>query len=73
MSCDDLTDIVPADPDSHFRLLECGCGSDNTAYVRTADGLWRVRCFDCGATSTKGAEVRHEAQAEWNGGCRCAR
>lgn len=41
MSCDDLTEIIPADPDSHFRLRECGCGSDHGAYVRMAAVLRR--------------------------------
>lgn len=70
MSCDDLIEIAAADPDSHFRLLSCGCGSDHVAYVRMADGLWRVRCFDCGHTSGPGANSRHGAQAIWNKGGR---
>lgn len=68
MSCDDLIAIVPADPDSHFRLTECGCGSDHTAYVQMEDGKWRVRCFDCGITSRRGHDNRHGAQVEWNKG-----
>lgn len=67
MSYDDLTEIVPADPDSHFRLTECSCGSDHVAYVKMADELWRVRCFDCGATyPPAGCDSRHEAQVLWN-------
>lgn len=66
MSYDDLTEILPAVPDSHFRLLGCGCGSDHVAYVKMTDGLWRVRCFDCGRTSRRGASERHGAQVDWN-------
>lgn len=68
MSYDDLTEIVPADPDSHFRLRECSCGSDHVAYVKMADELWRVRCFDCGRTSRRGCGDRHGAQVNWNKG-----
>lgn len=69
MICDDLIAIVPADPDSHFRLTECGCGNDHVAYVQMEDGKWRVRCFDCGATfPPEGADTRHGAQVEWNRG-----
>jgi len=46
MSCDDLIAVVPAEPDSHFRLLDCGCGGD-TAYVQKADGSWAVRRGRC--------------------------
>ena len=68
MSCDDLITVVPADPDSHFRLLDCDCGGDTT-YVQKADGSWAVRCFGCGRESG-GADCRHGAQKKWNGGQR---
>ena len=72
MSCDDLVEIMAADKDSHFRLLDCGCGSDQGAYVRMDDGLWRVRCFSCGHTSLVGVGSKHGAQVIWNqGGRKC--
>ena len=50
-------------------LRRCKCGSNNAAYVRGSDDLWRVRCFDCGETRGMD-ETRHGAQVKWNGGCR---
>ena len=70
MSCDDLIAVVPADPDSHFRLRKCRkCGGDHTAYVQKTHGKWAVRCFDCGNEGRE-ADCRHGAQGMWNGGQR---
>lgn len=66
MILDDAVEILPADPDSQYRLRRCKCGSNNAAYVRGADDLWRVRCFDCGETRGMD-ETRHGAQMKWNG------
>ena len=64
---DDAVEIKLADPDSQWRLRPCKCKSDNVAYVLGTDGMWRVRCFDCGNTGDA-SEVKHEAQVKWNGG-----
>lgn len=69
MSLDGVIEIIPADPESQFRLLNCKCGGDNAAYVHyEVDGgtAWRVECFDCGFTVDKGHRARHDAQVEWN-------
>ena len=67
MSCDDLIAVVPADPDSHFRLKVCRkCGGDHAAYVQKTHGKWAVRCFDCGNEGRE-ADCRHGAQEGWNG------
>ena len=65
-----LETIKPA-PDRQYRLRPCRCRSENVAYEKLEypDGrlLWRVRCFDCGATvicSRPGP--RHAAQIAWN-------
>ena len=65
MMLDDAIDIIVPEPDKHFRLLPCKCGSDNVAYVLSADRIWRVHCFDCGHDGA-GSEIRHEAQVAWN-------
>lgn len=67
MSYDDILEMIPADPMSHYRLRECQCGSDHAAYVQKADGRWAVRCFDCGKESQE-ADCRHGAQQNWNKG-----
>lgn len=68
MKLDDAIEIKKPDPDSHFRLRPCKCGSDNVAYVRYTNGgdAWRVSCFDCGHTVDKGHHDRHDAQVVWN-------
>lgn len=72
MKMDDAIEIVKPDPDSHYRLLPCGCGSDNVAYVAydAAPGtLWGVQCFDCGHVfRSQEGMTRHGIQLEWNGG-----
>lgn len=58
--------IIPA-PDSHYRLIPCGCGSGRVAYEQYGVGrLWRVRCPACGRTVDRGCMARHEAQVAWN-------
>ena len=66
MRLDNAVEIIKAEPDSHYRLKPCKCGSDNVAYMLGVDGLWRGHCFDCGHNG-KGAKIRHEAQEMWNG------
>lgn len=66
---DDVIEIKKPDPDSHFLLRPCKCGSDNVAYVHyEAKGgeAWRVKCFDCGYVVDKGNKARHDAQINWN-------
>ena len=62
--------VIPADPDSHFRLRNCpNCGGDNVAYVeylRAVKALRWVQCFTCGHQVDAGAESRHGAQVAWN-------
>ena len=68
---DDSIEVLPAAPDSQYRLAPCKkCGSDNVAYVHyngRVGAAWRVKCFDCGHTVDKGNKVRHDAQMAWNG------
>lgn len=60
--------ILPS-PDSHYRLIPCGCGCDKAVYEQYGTGrLWRVRCSGCGRTVDKGCAARHEAQVAWNRG-----
>lgn len=68
MQTNDVIQISKPDPDSHFKLLPCLCGSDNVAYVKyqaNATELWRGQCFDC-LCSGKGAVAKHDAQQIWN-------
>ena len=67
MILDNDVEIVRPNQDGPYRLRRCKCGSDNVVYIRGVDGLWRVRCFDCGNTGD-GDEVQHGAQVKWNGG-----
>lgn len=63
--------IVKPARDSHFLLLNCGCGSDNVAYVETDAGLWAVRCFDCDRVlEHPDGKTKHGIQQVWNGGGR---
>lgn len=67
VTLDNVIEIKKPDPDSQYRLKPCKkCKSDNVAYAKSLDGLWRVRCFDCGCTVGKGNKIRHDAQLEWN-------
>lgn len=68
---DDVIEIKVPLQDSHWRLVPCNCGSDNTAYEHyngRGGAKWRVKCFDCGRTVDKGHRVRHDAQLAWNEG-----
>ena len=66
MTIDGAVSITKPATDSHFRLIPCDCGSDNVAYVQQNDGRWRVRCFECGHTTTSHSTARHDVQMEWN-------
>ena len=71
MHIDDAIEIRKPVPDSHFRLIPCGCcKSDNVAYVKYLDSgreLFRVSCFDCGNTvKPDDAVCAHDAQQFWN-------
>lgn len=71
MVMDNVIQVVKPAPDSHFLLLNCGCGSDNVAYVEKAEGMWAVKCFDCGKELLdQGGWCRHGIQVAWNGGGR---
>lgn len=65
--------IIQPDPDSHYRLIPCSCGSDQVAYARMVTirgGVeWAAGCKTCGKT-TRWWRVQHHAQIEWNGGKR---
>ena len=67
----DVISITKPEPDSHFRLVPCRCGSDNIAYVKFVTPMgdsYRVSCFDCGCTMTpSGIVSKHTAQMHWNG------
>lgn len=62
--------IIYPDPDSHFRLRPCKCGSRLVAYYKrtTINGAaeWAVGCRVCGKI-TKWHRAQHRAQIEWNG------
>ena len=64
--------VIKPEPDSHFQLRVCGCGSDNVAYVEYKDAVpWRVRCFDCEHELVHPDGVtRHGIQVAWNRGGR---
>ena len=62
-----ITEIIP-DPDSHFRLLSCGCGGV-ARYVGFDTDLWAVECTRCGRTGVR-SEARHDIQIHWNQGGR---
>lgn len=66
----DVLSITRPEPDSHFRLTPCECGSDNVAYIKfTAlqGESYRVSCLDCGKTvSICGIASRHDVQIRWN-------
>ena len=69
MEMENVIQISRPAPDSHYRLRNCRCQSDNVSYVQyEGDGAerWRVLCFDCGNTVDKGCTVKHEAQVAWN-------
>lgn len=51
-------------PDSHFRLLDCGCGGQ-AEYVELSSGMFAVRCTKCGRRGRL-EPVRHTAQVDWN-------
>lgn len=36
----DAMRMMVADPDGHFRLKRCRCGSENVVYIQGIDGLW---------------------------------
>lgn len=71
MSEDDVIRVLPADPDSHFRLKNCPtCQGDNVAYVLhkgEGEEYWQCECADCGRIGMPGA-TRHGAQLNWNEG-----
>ena len=66
MILDNDVEIVRPNQDGPYRLRRCKCGSDNVAYIRGVDDLWRVRCFGCGNTGD-GSKVQHEAQVKVGG------
>lgn len=60
--------IVVPDRESQFKLIGCGCGSDQVAYFQDrvhGELMWVAVCLDCGAR-TKYHPIRHDAQEEWN-------
>ena len=70
MNEDDVIQILPAAPDSHFRLVPCPvCGSTNVCYVQhegNGDEYWQAECGDCHHIGMPAAK-RHVAQEMWNG------
>jgi len=67
---DDVTEIIKPDPDSHYRLIPCDCGSQEVVYAQYIDAagapMWRVVCTDCGATVDIHTNIRHRVQVAWN-------
>lgn len=70
MNEDDVIEVLPADPDSQFRLVPCPvCGSTNVCYVQhegNGDEYWQAECGDCHHIGMPAAK-RHAAQEMWNG------
>ena len=60
-----MKNFIKPDRDSHFRLLPCGCGSDDVGYEMTAKDVWQVKCLGCGHRGQK-SQVRHDIQVSWN-------
>ena len=60
-----MKDFIKPDRDSHFKILPCGCGSDDVGYVKKAKGMWQVKCLRCGHRGKMG-QIRHEIQVSWN-------
>lgn len=63
----DMGRMERPDPDSHWRLRNCKCGSGNVAYLEYCaehGDAWRVKCFACGHTVDKGRKVKHDAQED---------
>lgn len=63
--------IIKPDPDSQYRLIPCGCSSQEVVYEQYRDPetgapLWRVVCKDCGATVDIHTNIRHQVQVAWN-------
>lgn len=68
MTMDNVLQMIVPAPDSHFLLLGCGCGADQTVYLQVVTGnepKWVARCMVCGK-QTQAHPVRHDAQKEWN-------
>lgn len=65
MVINDAVRLVTPVPDSQYRLKACKCGNDQPVYVVGCDRKWRVMCLDC-KKETKGFEVQHDAQTDWN-------
>lgn len=67
---EDVVQIVKPDPDSHYRLRDCLCGSSQVVYAEyihtNGTLLWRVVCTDCGAAVDLQTRSRHDVQVEWN-------
>lgn len=70
MNEDDVIEVLPADPDSQFRLKACPtCEGDNVCYVHhdgNGDEYWQCECGDCHQIGMPGVS-RHAAQEMWNG------
>lgn len=63
-------EIIRPDPDSQYRLIPCGCGNSDVAYVKRIKlpyGVeWMACCLSC-RKSTRSWTIQHHAQIEWNG------
>lgn len=67
---DDVVQIEKPEPDTHYRLRACECGSSDVAYIKTIKlgrgTEWVAGCITCGRT-TRACTAQHSAQIEWNG------
>ena len=65
-----MIQILPAVPDSQFRLVDCPvCRSTNLCYVQhegEGDEYWQCECGDCHHIGMPGV-TRHGVQEMWNG------
>lgn len=70
MTTTNETTVILAEPDSHYRLIPCGCGCTAAHYERrvTAFGnlQFRAVCPECGE-HTLWDWTQHGAQEDWNG------
>lgn len=65
----EVWELYKPDPDSHYQLKPCACGSCEVAYLIARKTMtWRVKCLHCAAETTCSFPSAHAAQIAWNTG-----